>query len=495
MSMPQHLRRGRLWQLASRTGHDTGRQRPVLRWAYERAVALETGIADLLHGRRAGGPVDPGNVTLVVKTFERPAVLQRMLRSVRRVYAGPIIVADDSAREFRTEDASVRVLRLPFDSGIGVGRNALLDAVETEFVFMADDDMHLLPDFDVQRPIDYLQRNPEVDLCGGRVIHLPLWRTADYSGARLFAYRGEPRVREGVVIDGLPVTYKAPNFYVARTEQVRAVRYDDRLKRQDHNDFFTSAFGQLVCVIDRRMVCLHAHSFFDVHYQSFRMNTGADHAYLSAKWGGPSDEVGDDRGPTASQLIALHHAAIETVASDLGVRITHQSTPTDASVTVRVPENGQDALGDTLRTLGWAGSGKRLTHPLWGELRLVTGSTEATGDPASFAMVNGYADGSDWPGPVTRDEHDGPRIRLHPRAGWVDDGESVVGAALPLGPVRRLEFPGDLIWEVIGPSGKPREQVIAEVLAAFEDPPADAAAQVAQFLDRLEEQGLLDAAD
>lgn len=490
--MPKHQQRGRLWQLASRTGHDTGRRRPALRWVYERVVAVETRAADALHRRNAIGPIDPGNLTLVVKTFERPAVLRRMLRSVRRVYSGPILVADDSKAEFQTEDPLVRVLRLPYDSGIGAGRNALLEAVETKFVLMADDDMHLLPNFDVRRPVNYLQRHPEVDLCGGRVIHLPLWRTADYSSTRLFAYPGAPRVREGTVIDGLPVTYKAPNFYVARTERVRAVGYDDRLKRQDHNDFFTSAYGELVCVIDRRMVCLHAHSFFDAHYQSFRMDTGADQTYLSAKWAAHAQaEVGDGRGPTHSQLVALHHAAIETVAGDLEMPITHLSAPTDSTVTVSVPESDLGRLTDTLRTLGWAGSGRRLTHPLWGGLRLVVTATDAAGEPASFAMINGYAEVAGWPPPVSRKEHEGSGVRWHPRAGWVDDGESVVGAPLPLGPIHRLQFPGDLIWEVIGPSGKTRDQVIAEMLATFDDPPANATAQLREFLDRLTEQGLL----
>lgn len=517
--------RGQLWQWASRTGHDAQRSRPVLRWAYETAVGVETRVADAVH--RGRGPVDPGNVTLVLKTFERPAVLRRMLRSVRQVYAGPVLVADDSRVPFETDDPNVRVLRLPFDSGIGAGRNALLDAVETEYVFLADDDMHLLPDFDLTRPLAYLQRNADVDLVGGRVIHLPLWRTADYSTARLFAYRGAPRVREGVVLDGLPVSYKVPNFYVARTDRVRAVRYDDKLKRQDHNDFFTAAYGELVCVIDRAMVCLHAHSFFDAHYQSFRMDTSADAAYLAAKWAGVGDRAENvagtgDRadnvhgsGPEATHLAALHHAAIETVAQDLGVRLLHHGTPADETVSVTVlgdSLDGGDVVGgrmggvdvrgllDALRTMGWAGPDRKLTHQLWGELRITTQADATDGVPVSFATINGLADNATWPAPV---ERHGPLrtesgsgsetlVRWHPRAGWVDDGETLLGAALPLGPVRRIEFPGDLIWEAVGPVGGTPEQVVSTVLEAFDDAPAEAADQIRTFLDALVAQGLLE---
>ena len=38
---------------------------------------------------------------------------------------------------------------------------------------MTDDDMLLMPDLDLRRIVDYLDRNPGVDVVGGRVVHLP----------------------------------------------------------------------------------------------------------------------------------------------------------------------------------------------------------------------------------------------------------------------------------------------------------------------------------
>jgi glycosyltransferase involved in cell wall biosynthesis len=221
---------------------------------------------------------------LVIKTFERPKVLRRMLESVRQVYSGPIIIADDSASPFACNDPLVTVLELPFDSGVAIGRNALIDSVDTEYLWMADDDMILLPDFDIAKPLEYMNRNRDVDLYGGRVINLPQWESPDYAASVLFAYRGQPCKPLGTMVDGLPVYYKVPNFYVARTEQVRMTRYDSRLRRVDHNDFFTSAYGRLLCVYDSAWVVLHAHSLFDHRYQSFRMNQEQDLTYLARKW-------------------------------------------------------------------------------------------------------------------------------------------------------------------------------------------------------------------
>ncbi|MBN1461949.1 MAG: hypothetical protein JXA57_20660 [Armatimonadetes bacterium] len=230
--------------------------------------------------------MDPGDITLVTETFERPDVLCRMLASVRRAYSGPVIVAYDSGTPFVSNHPFVKIIELPFDSGVGTGRNTLIDAVSTKGLWMSDDDMIALANFDVARPLTCLSRNPEVDLCGGRVIDLPRWRSVKYSDSVLFRYSGELRRPLGTIVDGLPVVYKVPNFYVARTERVRKVRYDDRPKGVDHNDFFTSAYGKLLCVYDHSWACLHVRSKFDPHYMSYRMDQPADFAYLAEKWNG-----------------------------------------------------------------------------------------------------------------------------------------------------------------------------------------------------------------
>lgn len=479
----------------SRTAHGTGR-RPVLQAAYGGLIAAETALASAWFGRGAPGPVDPGTVTLVVKTFERPAVLRRMLASVRRVFSGPIVVADDSRTPYVSDDPRTRVLALPFDTGIGAGRNALLAAVETPYVFMTDDDMVLLPDFDLTRVVGHLDRNPEIDVVGGRVVHLPLWRTADYSGAALYAYRGEPRVREGTLIDGLPVAYKVPNFYVARTDAVRAVGYDDRLKRVDHNDFFTSAYGRLTCVVDPAMVCLHAHSYFDAHYQGFRMDTAADLALVAEKWGGASEErlAAADAPLGAEHRAIFHHAAVEVVARDLGVTLIHDRALHRTAVAV---DGDAEPLLAVLRTLGWSGARGHLTHALWGALDVAEAGPDAVHEavPASFALIDGLAEaGSGWPGPTGRSPvgERGAGVRWSPRAGVVDTPDAILAAPLPAGPVLTLAPPGDALFSAFGPEPRNPDAVVAELLAAFESPPPDARAQLEHFIDVLVGQGLLE---
>jgi glycosyltransferase involved in cell wall biosynthesis len=232
--------------------------------------------------RRPQRPVD--DLTVIAKTFERPRNARRMVNTLRKVFDGPIVLADDSSSPLAFDDPSVQVLRLPFDSGVAKGRNTALAQVSTRFVMSVDDDFVFTPDLDLHRVLEYLRGNPEVDIVGGRVVNLPLWHTTDYSRAPLFAYRGEPVRPAGTLIDGLPVVHKVPQFFVARTDRLRLVQWDDNLKRVDHNDFFTRAYGVLLTVHDQEFSCLHAQPKFNTHYQGFRQDVGPDLAYLSRKW-------------------------------------------------------------------------------------------------------------------------------------------------------------------------------------------------------------------
>ena len=75
------------------------------------------------------------NVTAIIKTFERPQSLNRMISSMRGYYPTlKIIVTDDSETPYTRQD--VEYLTLPFDSGAGRGRNHLVDQVKTKLALL-----------------------------------------------------------------------------------------------------------------------------------------------------------------------------------------------------------------------------------------------------------------------------------------------------------------------------------------------------------------------
>ena len=458
----------------------TGPLRAPLRALFNGAVSAQAAAGTLAARRHTVPAYAGGDVTLVVKTFERPDTLRRLVKTIRPVFAGPVLIADDSATPLTLTEAGMSVLPMPFDSGIGAGRSLLLERVDTEFVVMLDDDFILLPDFDIGRAVAYLRRNPEVDLYGGRVINVPHLTSTDYHRQPLLAHRGAPRIRQGVLVDGLPVLYKVPNFYLARTEAVRAVGYDRRLKRVDHNDFFTAAYGRLVCVQDGSWICLHARTVFDDSYQAYRTDMTADFAYLADKWrpadGGAAREVLPAAAPDPDVLRQVHAAAVTSVAGDVGIPLQWAPDPERAD-TLRVRTPDPTALEKALRSAGWSSRGRRgLSHPAWGALAITSGPAPP-GARAQEATPN--------PGPTNPGQAADPGsaaqkrvIACSPRTAWVESGDQLFAAVLPGGPIVALRGATAMAYDVIAAAGAPLDDVVAEVVAQFEDAPADAASHV-----------------
>ena len=246
----------RLKQLKRAMG---GRGGAPLRAAYRVATA---GALVAVRGadRLAADPLDPGEraesaatVTMAVKTFKRPDVARRLVRSARRVFDGRIVVADDSPTTMSFDDPLVEVIAMPFNSGVSVGRNAALDAVDTEFVLVTDDDLVSTAGTEVDAARRRLQACPDIDVVGFLRVELP-------------------------------VRYKIEQTYLARTEAIRRVRWDPNIRMVDHSDFFSRAAGEIVVVLDSSIRAYHARTPFDPEYTRYRLDIAPDQAYLGRVW-------------------------------------------------------------------------------------------------------------------------------------------------------------------------------------------------------------------
>lgn len=261
--------------MAGRLQHP--RIRPVARVAHAAVVGAQLSaerLADVASGARAR-PELGEQVTVIVKTFERPRTLRRMVRSLRRLHPDVrIVVADDSRVPSAPEGAEL--VPLPYDSGVSAGRRAALARVRTPLVAVLDDDFVLHRHSDLRRPLAALAAEPAIDILGGRVINLPRYNSFDYRRKAIFPTDKPPVHPLGTLLGGLPVYDKVPTFYVARTDRLRLVDWDPALTRVDHADFFTRARGVLTTVYDHGWSCLHARTPFDAAYRRSRMDMGAD---------------------------------------------------------------------------------------------------------------------------------------------------------------------------------------------------------------------------
>lgn len=258
-----------------------GRLRTVAKPAYRALLGAQVAAASLVSRRPE--PVDPSDITAMIKTFERPDACARLVRSLKRLYpAMPIIVVDDS-RDPQPLPGTIFV-RLPFDSGVGAGRQAGIERVRTPFLLNLDDDFLLYRRTNLGAALDALARHSQLDLVGGWVIDLPLFITHDFRTASLFPTNARAKVAAGTRFGAVEVLDKVPNFFLARTDAVRAVGWNARLKRLDHADFFTRAKGKIVSGLLDGFRVLHLRDPFELAYRAFRDDLDADLAVLRATY-------------------------------------------------------------------------------------------------------------------------------------------------------------------------------------------------------------------
>lgn len=236
-------------------------------------------------------------VTAIIKTFERPEQLGRLLASLKRSFPlVPVIVADDGRQPGNY--AGARTVALPFDSGVSAGRQAALREVDTEYTWVLDDDFVLYRRTGLARVLSALDAYPQIDIIGGPVIDLPFLSKQTAAHSPIYPTRARPILPLGSRVAGLIVRDKVPNFFVARSRRLRLVGWDPALKRLDHADFFTRARGVLVTAYDDDFRCLHAPTPFDSRYMGYRSDHLSDSAVLRQRY---FDEISTPNTELASR--------------------------------------------------------------------------------------------------------------------------------------------------------------------------------------------------
>jgi glycosyltransferase involved in cell wall biosynthesis len=266
-----------------------GWQRPIAAGIYRTLVAQELLLIRMLDALSPGpaGAELVREATALVKTFERPHIVRRLVTSIRRLYPTlRIVVVDDSRDPVALE--GVETIVMPYDSGISAGRNEALRRVTTEYVIILDDDLVFFRRTRLEDALDLMVSHPEIDIMGGELINLPLLtaRPLAQAAGRIFTADSDPPFPVGRRIGGLVVCEKVPNFFVARRDRLALVPWDPRLKRMEHADFFTRALGVLTTVFNPHLKALHARTPFDADYMAKRLDVDEAREVLGRKYGG-----------------------------------------------------------------------------------------------------------------------------------------------------------------------------------------------------------------
>lgn len=229
-------------------------------------------------------------VTFIYKSFERQKMAKRLYQNIQSYYPGvKVIVADDSEKPLEIDGEYVEVIHLPFNSGLSAGLNQALERVTTPFVIRMDDDELLTPYTCFHKQLRFLLAHEDIDLVGVLPFNLPQCKSIQKMAISYFnqSMKEAPKrlliphmtkIDESHVVVG-----KTTNIFIARTDKIREVGYDDNIRMIDHNEFFYRAAGNIVSVLDTKCYILHYHNWFDRHYQKYRSDYGGDVWYIREK--------------------------------------------------------------------------------------------------------------------------------------------------------------------------------------------------------------------
>jgi len=263
----------------------TGPFRLLVAPVYGMLVSSQLGYERLLDAIlvRPCDDAELDQLTALIKTFERPKKLKGLIRSIRRRYPQlKIIVVDDSREPGKLR--GVETIVLPYDSGVSAGRNAGLKKIQSPYMLCLDDDFVFNRQTDLLQTLKDIKSNPDIDILAGEVIYLPLRIVHDYARTPVFPTGAFPLHPPESRIGGFPVQLKVPNFYLARTDKIRLVGWDDKLKRLDHADFFTRAVGVLTAVQNSKFKVLHYPTYFSKRYLEKRNDIAHDKMVLHHKY-------------------------------------------------------------------------------------------------------------------------------------------------------------------------------------------------------------------
>lgn len=230
------------------------------------------------------------NVTFFYKSFERQNMAKRLYKNIQSYYPGvKVVIADDSSKPLELTGDNLEIIQLPFNSGLSRGLNKALERVDTPFVVRMDDDQLLTPFTKIHEQILFLQEHVEVDLVGILLYHMPKCRSL-YKATQEYYKQPMNYAPKALIIPHLTeiddrhiVVGKSSNTFVARTDKLKEIGYDDNIRMIDHNEFFYRAAGNIVSVLDKSVFVLHYRNRFDMHYNKYRSDYEGDRIYIQNK--------------------------------------------------------------------------------------------------------------------------------------------------------------------------------------------------------------------
>jgi GT2 family glycosyltransferase len=191
---------------------------------------------------------DTSKLTAIIRTFDRPQALKRLVKSIRKFHPTmKVLVADDGIEAASCKQADC--FRLPSEKGQAAAHNALLARVRTPYFLLLDDRAELHRDSQLTTLLD-LVSSDRLDIAAGSLVssqtkfwfftkRKPIAEHAllEIAGDRVALIAGSRSQGDGFWWCDL-----VGNYFIARTDRVRAMGgWDPELRDDAREEFFFRA--------------------------------------------------------------------------------------------------------------------------------------------------------------------------------------------------------------------------------------------------------------
>lgn len=189
------------------------------------------------------------NLTALIVSFYRTEYLELCVKSLHETYPEiNIIVGNNGPEDKRKEEIcrefNAKYYQLPFDCGICVGRNMLVDKIKTPYTLIGDDDFFYNKESGVDKLLRAVEwRGTGYHLVGGRIKEGGIVRNYQgfiHDNGNHFLYE---KLDDKYLNTEYPIEVDLTfNFFVAKTVMIRDVRWDEKIKvAYEHSSFFIDA--------------------------------------------------------------------------------------------------------------------------------------------------------------------------------------------------------------------------------------------------------------
>jgi len=228
------------------------------------------------------------DVTFIIKTFDRPESLYKLMNSID--YDVPILIANDGKQQ--VEHPKATVYELPFDTGLSAGRNFLLDKVKTKYFLLLDDDFVFTKKTKIEELVKVIEKGFDIvsGYVEGHVYNHTIFKIKD----NVLIH---DKIKSKGKYKGYPLYDLVLNFFVGRTRKIRNLKWDDKLKIGEHEDFFLRAKDKkLKVTVQPKVSIVHERNPSSEEYIKYRNRAREEYRVMWMKKHNIKHQIDNSKG-------------------------------------------------------------------------------------------------------------------------------------------------------------------------------------------------------